>query len=510
MRHMLPVDLIHGRIYFNMNAFLAIPLFGLVATKVMAAIDSRASDIMNGLTARGVLRPRSLPGSRTSLSIRVLAASALSMLRLASALMPRRALRILDEDGAAISRRRDVSGLSSLELLEEIRLFTKPECRRILYGLQFETVALGVYEVARRAFSNHPRALGLLATGIPANPTTQISVFIDELSEAARPLSGTFLEASSTEELLKKLETTPGGPDWLSRFRVFLGRFGHRGPMEFDMAAERWVENPKMILDLIRESLKSHPNENLRERMVRLTDERTKAVNDAVAHAPFWRRPALRLLARLVELYMPLREAPKHYGVFVFQRMRLAALELGNRLAGRGIINAPEDVFFLEWPELRAFTCEERPDAVLQRKITERKRLYARFKVERAPGFLRSDGVPVIENSPSARDQDGTLRGTPVSAGQASGPVRILKGPDPQAMCEGDVIVMEFADPGWTPLFPRAAAVVMEVGGLMCHAAVVAREMGIPAVFGVSDATRILTDSQRVTVDGTLGTVKPG
>ncbi len=77
-------------------------------------------------------------------------------------------------------------------------------------------------------------------------------------------------------------------------------------------------------------------------------------------------------------------------------------------------------------------------------------------------------------------------------------------------MSEGDIIVMEFADPGWTPLFTRAAAVVMEVGGLMCHAAVVAREMGIPAVFGVSDATRILTDGQRVSVDGTAGTVKPG
>ena len=89
------------------------------------------------------------------------------------------------------------------------------------------------------------------------------------------------------------------------------------------------------------------------------------------------------------------------------------------------------------------------------------------------------------------------LRGTPASAGQAAGPVRILREPDPGAMSEGDIIVMEFADPGWTPLFPRAAAVV-------------AIEMGIPAVFGVSDATRILTDGQCVTVDGTLGTVTPG
>jgi pyruvate,water dikinase len=74
-------------------------------------------------------------------------------------------------------------------------------------------------------------------------------------------------------------------------------------------------------------------------------------------------------------------------------------------------------------------------------------------------------------------------------------------------MADGDVIVMEFADPGWTPLFPRAAAVVMEVGGAMCHAAVVARELGIPAVFGVAEATRRLADGHRVKVDGDQGTV---
>ena len=509
IRHMLAVDLVHGRIYFNMNGFLAVPLFGSMASRVLAVADSRALDIMNALTSTGVLRPRALPGSRVGLSIRIIAASALSLLRLASGLMPRRALRILDEDGTAISRRENVSGLSNLELIEEIHLFVKPECRRIRYGLRLETVAMGVYEVARRAFRNHPRALGLLASGIPANPTTQISIFIDQLSEAARPLSDIFLEALSTEDLLKKLEAAPEGLDWLSRFQIFLDRFGHRGPMEFDMGSERWSEDPRMILDLIRENLRSPAKENLRERMARLAGERSDAVGEAAAKAPIWRAPIMRALARLVELYMPLREAPKHYGVLVFQRMRQAAQELGKRLASDGIVNSSDDVFFLELPELQALAQGKRLDADIPGRIGERKEQFSRFKTERAPGFLRSDGVPVIETFPPEATDDGTLRGTPVSAGQAAGPVRILREPDPQAMSEGDIIVMEFADPGWTPLFPRASAVVMEVGGLMCHAAVVAREMGIPAVFGVSDVTSILADGQRVCVDGTLGIVTP-
>jgi pyruvate,water dikinase len=361
--------------------------------------------------------------------------------------------------------------------------------------------------MALRAFKNHPKALSLLATGIPANPTTQISISIEQLAESAKPFPDPFLADLPTEDLLEKLEATPEGREWLSRFREFLKRFGHRGPMEFDMGAERWSENPRMILDLIREILKSPSKENLTERMARLAGARAKAIHEAVQSASIWRRPILRIFARLVELYMPLREAPKHYGVIVFQRMRQAALELGRRIASDGVISAPNDVFFLEWPELQALARGERPHVDLAESIRERKEQYARFKEEQAPSFLRSDGVPVVEGGNSEPTEDGTLRGTAVSAGQAAGPVKILTEPDPRAMCEGDIIVMKFADPGWTPLFPRAAAVIMEVGGLMCHAAVVAREMGIPAVFGVSDATRILINGQRVTVDGNLGMI---
>jgi pyruvate,water dikinase len=90
-----------------------------------------------------------------------------------------------------------------------------------------------------------------------------------------------------------------------------------------------------------------------------------------------------------------------------------------------------------------------------------------------------------------------------------TGTVRVLRDPDPSRLQDGDVLVVELADPGWTPLFPRAGAVVMEVGGTMCHAAVVARELGVPAVFGVVGATTALREGMRVTVDGERGTVTP-
>jgi pyruvate,water dikinase len=175
----------------------------------------------------------------------------------------------------------------------------------------------------------------------------------------------------------------------------------------------------------------------------------------------------------------------------------------------RGLIDDAEDVMFLDRVELdaavRGGTARD-----LRASVRDGRARHQRHLAERPPDFLRSDGVPVLDDRlDEAPAADGSLRGLGASAGIATGRVRVLRAPDPSAMEDGDVLVVEFADPGWTPLFPRAAALVMEVGGLMCHAAVVARELGVPAVFGVPRATERLQDGQVVQVDGDAGTVTP-
>ncbi len=148
------------------------------------------------------------------------------------------------------------------------------------------------------------------------------------------------------------------------------------------------------------------------------------------------------------------------------------------------------------------------PGYDIRNKLKDRKDRYMRFKNETPPGIFRSDGVPVIEETdPSSQPVEGVLQGTAVSGGSTAGPVCVISEPDPTAVKEGDIIVMEYADPGWTALFPRASGIIMEVGGLMCHAAVVVRELGIPAVFGIPNVTAILENGQHVKVDGTKGTV---
>ena len=503
-----PLDVVHGRIYFNLNGMLSAPVIGALSQQLISTVDSRAGDTLKYLKKIGVLRGRKLPGSSFFIFFSILKAGIISFFKMLRHLDPEKSMKILADDCWAIARRTPLHLLSDAELREEFDLWASPECKRILYGLQMELVAMVIYEMAKKAFKKHPQALDLLCTGIPANPTTKISLTIDALTEAAEPFKDLFLEPLPTGELLQRLQKEQHGPGWLDDFNTFLEENGHRGPMEFDLGSTRWSDDPTMIIEIIRSGLKLPQREKLSERMARLSARREQALQEAIAASPRWKRPIMRRLARAAARFMPLREAPKHYAVIVFQRIRHAALELGVRLAKKGLLPEAGDVFFLEIAELNELI-EGKDAAHIPDKLRERKQMFSRYKKETPPGFFRSDGVPVIEALDfSTPLEEGLLRGSAISGGTAEGPICVLTEPDPKLVQQGDVLVMEYADPGWTPLFPRAAGIVMEVGGLMCHAAVVARELGIPAVFGVSDATAILQKGQRVEVNGTKGIVR--
>lgn len=510
MRQLVGLDWINGRLYFNMNAMMAMPLLGRI-DRLVSIMDSRNGEVLAVLRKEGVLTRRRLSGGRARVAAGMFVASIRTAFRFSRALSPRRALRALDAEGSAVGRRPDVAGLANDELVAELALWDAPECRRLRDGLQMEGLAVFIYMAAAYAFRKHPRALQCLTTGIAANPTTQISLGIEELVEAAHPIKEIFLETPGTTELLHRLSADDTGPqtlEWLGRLQTFLERVGHRGPMEFDFAAERWAENPTMILELVRSGLRNPERERLVDRIDRLAVERQREIDAAVAASAVWRRPVLRALARLVELYMPLREAPKHYGIFVFQRIRNAAQELGRRLGAADVLDSADDVFFLELSELLNLAEGKRSEQDYRGIVAERRALHEQFRTARPPDFVRSDGVPVVEEALEAgASVDGVLKGTAISAGVATGPVCVLSEPDPLLVRDGDVLVLEFADPGWTPLFARASAVVMEVGGFMCHAAVVAREMGLPAVFGIRGVTRLLVPGETVVVDGTVGIV---
>jgi pyruvate,water dikinase len=202
-----------------------------------------------------------------------------------------------------------------------------------------------------------------------------------------------------------------------------------------------------------------------------------------------------------------LRETPKFAVIRLLGHMRAALLSAGQKLVDTGALTRADDVFFLHLPELKALGSSEARDR--QALIAERRATYQReLRRKRSPRIMLSDGT-AFYNAPTSEveEDENTLSGSPVSAGTVEGNVRVVLNPHGIQLVPGEILVCPATDPAWTPLFLAAGGLVMEVGGMMTHGSVVAREYGIPAVVGVQQATERLKTGQRARVDGSSGRI---
>jgi rifampicin phosphotransferase len=206
-----------------------------------------------------------------------------------------------------------------------------------------------------------------------------------------------------------------------------------------------------------------------------------------------------------------LREAPKFFAIRYMEIVRQGLLRSGERMAAAGMLSEADDLFFLTVPELQEIGAQHCVSAALRARIGERRGLHEReLRRRQLPRVLLSDGTAYYEGMRATGEADrgaGRLIGDPVSPGIVEGIVHVVFSPNGTRLAPGEILVCPGTDPAWTPLFLAAGGLVMEVGGMMTHGSVVAREYGIPAVVGVHEATRRLQSGQRVRVDGMTGEV---
>ncbi|MDV8147423.1 PEP/pyruvate-binding domain-containing protein [Arthrobacter sp. B10-11] len=361
-----------------------------------------------------------------------------------------------------------------------------------------------------------PRELEAVLRGLPHNVTTimdlelwHLAVSLGRDPEARRA----FTELKPGElAALYKAGKLPAGAQ--AGLRKFLSKYGHRAVAEIDLGMPRWSEEPDHLLGMISNYLRVEDPEQAPDRQfARAADHAEARISELVARAGTKSRLRARLVAlclRRARQLSGLRELPKFYIVMVLAEMHRQLTAVGTELAAAGTVEAAGDVFFLDFDELRVGL----RGADLKGIVARRRRLYdVELRRRRIPRLLLSDGTDVeaammaaaaAQPRPAAADR---LTGTPASAGTATGRVRVVMDPVGAHLEPGEILVAPSTDPGWTPLFMTAGALVMEMGGVISHGAVVAREYGIPAVVGVADATLRLHDGQTVTVDGAAGTV---
>lgn len=355
-----------------------------------------------------------------------------------------------------------------------------------------------------------PRELEAVLRGLPHNVTTIMDLELWHLtvSLGGDPESRRAFMELKPDELASRYREGILPATAQAGLQTFLSKYGHRAVAEIDLGMPRWLDEPDHILGMISNFLRVEDPERAPDRQfARAADHAEARISELVKRAA----TTSRLRGLLVSFCLHrtrqlagLRELPKFYIVMVLAEMHRQLREVGAELVEKGTVDAAGDVFFLDFDELRVGL----RGADLKGIVATRRRLYdVELRRRRVPRLLLSDGTDVEAAAIPQAAAGDHLSGTPASAGTATGKVRVIMDPVGAHLEPGEILVAPSTDPGWTPLFMTAGALVMEMGGVISHGAVVAREYGIPAVVGVADATIRLRNGQSITVDGAAGTI---
>ncbi|MHC4694743.1 MAG: PEP-utilizing enzyme, partial [Planctomycetota bacterium] len=313
-------------------------------------------------------------------------------------------------------------------------------------------------------------------------------------------------EFSQIEPELARLDSAK---EFLKTWNAFLRRHGHHCRAELELYNPRWAETPDYILKLVRNYIsqigKTDPvqnSEDLTHRRKQLEQQCRKKLKNPL------KRMIFNLLLFRSQKGSIFRENVKSQVIKLLFSLRKMALELGKRLADKGVLKNQDDIFFLRFTELEPVV-RDKADFDIHKVITDRRAEYDQNSLISPPDVIFGKFDPE-KYVPESVDTDvETLTGLPVSPGVTTGKARvILRADADQQVLAGEILVAPFTDPGWTPYFVTATAIVMDQGGILSHGSIVAREYGIPAVVNVGFATQIIKTGQKIEVDGNQGTIK--
>ena len=355
-------------------------------------------------------------------------------------------------------------------------------------------------------------AVDTLTQSVPGNVTAEMGLALLDVADVIRPHPDVvaFLQHVEDETFLDELPALAGGREARDAIQAYLDKYGMRCVGEIDITRPRWSERPTTLVPMILGNVKNfEPGagerrfEQGRQQAAEKEQEllaRLRAMPDGERKA----EEAKRLIDR-IRTFTGYREYPKYHMVSRYFVYKQALLNDADRLVQAGVLGDREDIFYLRFDELRDVVRTNQVDDEL---IRQRKDAFRSYQALTPPRVLTSDGEAVAGTYRRADVPAGALTGLPVSAGTVEGRARVILDMAEADLEAGDILVTAYTDPSWTPAFVAIKGLVTEVGGLMTHGAVIAREYGLPAVVGVEHATRLIRDGQRIRVHGTDGYIE--
>ncbi|MBD1367468.1 phosphoenolpyruvate synthase [Mucilaginibacter sp. ZT4R22] len=355
-------------------------------------------------------------------------------------------------------------------------------------------------------------AADAIAQSVPNNITSEMGLALLDVADVIRPYPGivAYLQDVKEDDFLDKLVQFDGGEEARDAIHAYLDKYGMRCSGEIDITKTRWSEKPITLVPTILGNIKNFgpgaaklkfdqglqeafkKEEELLRRLMELPDGEQKAAET-------------KRMINLVRKFAGYREYPKYSMISRYFVYKQALLKEAERLVQAGVIREKEDIYYLTFEELHEVVRTNKLD---QQVINNRREDHKLYEKLNPPRVITSDGEIITGKYKREDLPAGAIVGLPVSSGVIEGRARVILSMEDAVLEDGDILVTTFTDPSWTPLFVSIKGLVTEVGGLMTHGAVIAREYGLPAVVGVENATTLIKDGQRIRVNGTDGYVE--
>ncbi|KAA2239390.1 phosphoenolpyruvate synthase [Chitinophaga agrisoli] len=351
-----------------------------------------------------------------------------------------------------------------------------------------------------------------LSQSVPHNVTSEMGLALLDVADVIRPYTEviTYLQTIRNDVFLDGLPALNGGQAARDAIYAFLDKYGMRCAGEIDITRTRWSERPATLVPMILSNIKNLAPGASRQKFEQGQQEALKKEQellDRLRQLPDGEAKARETKQKitLIRNYAGYREYPKYVIVSRYFVYKQALLQLAEALVQTNVIHEKEDIYYLSFDELREVVRTHTLDYQL---IHQRKEAYKTYEKLTPPRVMTGDGEIITSTYKRENLPAGAIVGLPVSSGLIEGRARVILNMEDAGLEEGDILVTAFTDPSWTPLFVSIKGLVTEVGGLMTHGAVIAREYGLPAVVGVENATKRIKDGQRIRVHGTEGYIE--
>jgi Phosphoenolpyruvate synthase/pyruvate phosphate dikinase len=351
-----------------------------------------------------------------------------------------------------------------------------------------------------------------LTLSVPKNVTSEMGMQLLDVADVVRPYPAIieYLQQDGHEHFPEALLSFEGGRQVYDAIIAFLNKYGMRCAGEIDITRTRWNENPAVLAPMLLTNIKNNEPGAGKRKYEQGRQEALKKEQDLLARLqqlPDGDQKAseTKQMIDLLRNFIGYREYPKYDIVSRYFVYKQALLKEAGKLVQAGILREKEDIYYLFIDELQELIRTQKADYAI---IDKRKEDYRFYEKLTPPRVITSDGEIITGQYKRENIPAGALAGLAVSSGIVEGRARVVLKIEDAALEDGDILVTSFTDPSWTPLFVSITGLVTEVGGLMTHGAVVAREYGLPAVVGVENATKRIKDGQRIRVHGTEGYVE--